>query len=163
MRPVAIVGIGGTRFGRYTDISIRRLGEDACLKAIRDAGVKPRDIQLAYVGNFAQWEWGQGLLVGHDVLRELGVTRIPISLSLGAAGIDGMIDLPAGPGRIFVRGEINAIRAEPTGTATDRNTTVRMIGGGYLIRDRVQPFVRFDQVRGDTPQSGSPRDITYVG
>lgn len=79
MRPVAIVGIGGTRFGKYTDTSIRRLGEDACLKAIRDAGVRPREIQLAYVGNFAQWEWGQGLLVGHDVLRELGIVGIPIT------------------------------------------------------------------------------------
>lgn len=79
MMKVAIVGIGGTQFGKHTDISIRRLGEDACLGAIRDAGVKPRDIQLAYVGNFAQWEWGQGLMVGHDVLREIGITGIPIS------------------------------------------------------------------------------------
>jgi acetyl-CoA acetyltransferase len=79
MREVAIVGIGGTRFGKYSDRSIRVLGEEACIKAIRDAGMKPRDIQLAYAGNFAQWEWGQGLLIGHAVLRELGLTQIPIS------------------------------------------------------------------------------------
>lgn len=79
MREVAIVGIGGTRFGKYPDVSIRSLGEEACLKAMRDAGVKPRDIQLAYAGNLAQWEWGQGLLIGHSVLRELGITGIPIS------------------------------------------------------------------------------------
>ncbi len=79
MRSVAIVGIGGMRFGRHADRSIRSLGEEACLKAIRDAGMKPRDIQLAYAGNLAQWEWGQGLLIGHDVLRELGLTKIPIT------------------------------------------------------------------------------------
>lgn len=79
MRDVAIVGIGGTRFGNYGDRSIRALGEEACIKAIRDAGMKPRDIQLAYAGNFAQWEWGQGLLIGHAVLRELGLTQIPIT------------------------------------------------------------------------------------
>ena len=79
MRKVAIIGIGGTRFGKYSDRSIRTLGEEACLKAIRDAGIKPRDIQLAYAGNFAQWEWGQGLLIGHAVLRELGLTQIPIT------------------------------------------------------------------------------------
>ena len=79
MREVAIVGIGGTRFGKYSDRSIRVLGEEACIKAIRDAGMKPRDIQLAYAGNFAQWEWGQGLLIGHAVLRELGLTQIPIT------------------------------------------------------------------------------------
>ena len=79
MREVAIVGIGGTRFGKYSDRSIRVLGEEACIKAIRDAGMKPRDIQLAYAGNFAQWEWGQGLLIGHAVLRELGLTQIPFT------------------------------------------------------------------------------------
>lgn len=79
MNRVAIIGIGGTKFGKYPERSIREIGEEACLKAIRDAKIKPRDIQLAYAGNLAQWEWGQGLLIGHDVLRELGITRIPIS------------------------------------------------------------------------------------
>ncbi len=79
MRDVAIVGIGGTRFGKYPDRSIRVLGEEVCIKAIRDANMRPRDIQLAYAGNFAQWEWGQGLLIGHAVLRELGLTQIPIT------------------------------------------------------------------------------------
>jgi len=79
MREVAIVGIGGTRFGKYGDRSIRVIGEESCIQAIRDAGMKPRDIQQAYVGNLAQWEWGQGLLVGHSVLREIGITRIPIT------------------------------------------------------------------------------------
>jgi acetyl-CoA acetyltransferase len=76
---VAIAGIGGMRFGKYGDRSLRVLGEEACIKAIRDAGMKPREIQLAYVGNLAQWEWGQGLLIGHSVLREIGITKIPIT------------------------------------------------------------------------------------
>ena len=79
MRAVAIAGIGGMRFGKYGDRSLRVLGEEVCIKAIRDAGMKPRDIQLAYVGNLAQWEWGQGLLIGHYVLREIGLTKIPIT------------------------------------------------------------------------------------
>lgn len=79
MRSVAIAGIGGIRFGKYGDRSLRVLGEEACIKAIRDAGMTPRDIQAAYVGNLAQWEWGQGLLIGHSVLREIGITKIPIT------------------------------------------------------------------------------------
>ena len=79
MRDVAIIGIGGTKFGKYTHLSVRDLGEEACIKAMRDAGVKPTDIELAYAGNLAQWEWGQGLLIGQVVLRELGLTRIPIT------------------------------------------------------------------------------------
>ena len=79
MRAVAIAGIGGMRFGKYGDRSLRVLGEEVCIKAIRDAGMTPRDIQVAYVGNLAQWEWGQGLLIGHYVLREIGLTKIPIT------------------------------------------------------------------------------------
>ena len=79
MRAVAIAGIGGMRFGKYVDRSLRALGEEVCIKAIRDAGMTPRDIQVAYVGNLAQWEWGQGLLIGHYVLREIGLTKIPIT------------------------------------------------------------------------------------
>lgn len=79
MRDVAIIGIGGTKFGKHTDKSLRDLGVEACLSAIRDAKVKPKDIQLAYAGNLAQWEWGQGLLIGQIVLREIGITKIPIT------------------------------------------------------------------------------------
>ncbi|MBU2550778.1 MAG: thiolase family protein [Proteobacteria bacterium] len=79
MREVAIIGIGGTRFGKYLDRSLTDIAQEACIKAIRDAGIRPRDIELAYAGNLAQWEWGQGLLIGQLVLRELGITRIPVT------------------------------------------------------------------------------------
>ena len=79
MREVAIVGIGATKFGKYPDKPITELGFEACLKAIRDANIKPREIELAYAGNLAQWEWGQGLFIGQVVLRELGITNIPIT------------------------------------------------------------------------------------
>jgi hypothetical protein len=32
---VAIAGIGGIRFGKYGDRSLRVLGEEACIEAIR--------------------------------------------------------------------------------------------------------------------------------
>ena len=87
------------------------------------------------------------------------------SLHIGAAGVDGMMDVPLGAGRLLVRGEINAMHFESTGGTGDKNSTIRMIGAGFLMfNERLQPFVRFDQVRGDLPiLSGVERDITYVG
>jgi acetyl-CoA acetyltransferase len=79
MRDVAIVGIGGTKFGKHSDRSLTDIGVEACLKAIKDANIKPKDIQLAYVGNALQWQWGQGPIIGQLVLRELGVTKIPVT------------------------------------------------------------------------------------
>ena len=42
---------------------------------------------------------------------------------------------------------------------------VTMVGGlGFLVlNQRLQPFVRFDQVRGDQWARGGTRDITFVG
>jgi hypothetical protein len=81
-----------------------------------------------------------------------------------AAGVDGMVDVPLGGGRVFVRGEMNAVKREIPGTTTENNVTLRMIEGGFLVfKEHLQPFVRFDQVRGDTPLGGVARDITYVG
>lgn len=84
--------------------------------------------------------------------------------SNAAAGIDGMIDVPIGTARLFVKGEMNAIRTEKHAVSDQNNATVRMIGLGILLlNQRLQPFVRFDQVRGDRWLRGGTRDITYVG
>ncbi len=87
------------------------------------------------------------------------------SFSNAAGGLDGMIDIPVGEGRLFVKGELNAIRTERSVGGAQNNGTVRMLGAGYLVlNQQVQPFVRFDQVRGDaTLPRGGRKDITFVG
>jgi len=80
-----------------------------------------------------------------------------------AAGVDGMVDLPFGKRRLLVRGEMNAIRTEWIGVNQENNTTVKMIEAGVLFRQVFQPFIRFDQVRGNNWVGGGRRDITYVG
>ena len=88
----------------------------------------------------------------------------PDSTTNEAAGVDGMLDVPMGKGRLMARGEINAIRQVVMGPAADRNSTVWMLGAGYLTsKERLQPFVRFDRIQGDTPIGGTPRDITTTG
>ena len=81
-----------------------------------------------------------------------------------AAGIDGIIDIPAGPGRLFVRGELNTIRVERPQSDIALDTTVWMAGAGFLFwKERLQPIVRFDQVQLDDDQGGATQDITLVG
>ncbi len=80
-----------------------------------------------------------------------------------AAGVDGMVDVPFGKSRVFVKGELNAIRTELHATDRQNNCTVKMIGLGILPRERIQPFVRFDQVRGDSWGRSGRQDITFVG
>ncbi|MBZ0270138.1 OprO/OprP family phosphate-selective porin [bacterium] len=79
-----------------------------------------------------------------------------------AVGVDGMIDVPAGGGRLLVRAEANMIRIEAP--AEDGLVTLTMMAGaGFLIGERVQPTVRYDQVKVDDSAGGGNRNATTVG
>ena len=79
MRDVAVIGVGMTQFGKHTDRTIRELGEEALWAALTDAGVAPKDVQVAYVGNALGRLSGQEMIAGQMLLREVGITSIPIT------------------------------------------------------------------------------------
>jgi acetyl-CoA acetyltransferase len=78
MQNVFVVGVGMTQFGKHTDKSLRDLGREACLNALRDAGISPKEIEAGYCGNALgpaiQGETG----VGQNVFWEVGINEIPI-------------------------------------------------------------------------------------
>ncbi|MCL5026567.1 MAG: thiolase domain-containing protein [Chloroflexi bacterium] len=78
MREVAVVGVGMTLFGKHTE-TIRELGEEAVWAALQDAGMSPKDVQVAYAGNALGRISGQEMVSGQMVLREVGITGIPIT------------------------------------------------------------------------------------
>ena len=79
MREVAICGIGMTAFGKFPDVGIKRLGCEAVWKALKDANVRPGDIQKAYCGNALSGTFtGQEMILGHVVMRAAGISGIPI-------------------------------------------------------------------------------------
>lgn len=74
MREVKVIGVGMVKFGKYPDKRLSELGTEASWKAIRDAGVNPRDIQIAYCGHNRQ-----GSVAGQRILVEMGITGIPVT------------------------------------------------------------------------------------
>ena len=78
MRDVFIIGVGMTVFGKHFDRSLRSLGFEACFNALKDAGVKPAQIEAGYCGNALapalQGETG----VGQNAFWEAGINGIPI-------------------------------------------------------------------------------------
>ena len=54
MREVAVIGVGSTVFGKLPDRLVKDIGADAVWAAIDDAGISPKDIQVAYDHSF---EW----------------------------------------------------------------------------------------------------------
>lgn len=74
MRDVAIVGVGMIKFGRYPEQQVTKLAGQACLLALKDAGVTLKEIELMVSGNLNQ----ANAMVGQRVLREIGQTGIPV-------------------------------------------------------------------------------------
>jgi acetyl-CoA acetyltransferase len=80
MKTNAIVAGGGmTAFGKYPDVSLKALAGEAICAALADAGMEPKDIQAAYMGNAAAGTiTGQVCVPGEVVLRSLGIGGIPV-------------------------------------------------------------------------------------
>ncbi len=80
MRLNAIVaGVGMTPFGKHLDKSIKWLGGQPALDAIKDAGIDAGDIEAAYVGNCAAGlVTGQESIRGQVVLSSIGLGKFPI-------------------------------------------------------------------------------------
>lgn len=51
LRPVAVIGVGMSLFGKQPQKTIIELGIEACGAAIKDAGIKPKDVEVCYCAN----------------------------------------------------------------------------------------------------------------
>jgi acetyl-CoA acetyltransferase len=78
-RDVAVVGVGQSDFGELQGERVTDFGGRAVRAALLDSGVSNGDIEEAYVGNVAGTAQDQTGVVGQAVLREVGVTGIPIT------------------------------------------------------------------------------------
>jgi acetyl-CoA acyltransferase len=74
MSDVYVIGVDMLRFGRFPHRTVPNLGAEAALNALDDAGLTIRDIQALWCGNLYQ----ASAMVGQRVLREIGMTGIPV-------------------------------------------------------------------------------------
>ncbi len=73
-RDVVVVGVGLHPFGRFRGKDLATLARAAVVEALKDGGVRWRDIPVAYFGHV----YYQGMSVGETALAGLGLTGIPI-------------------------------------------------------------------------------------
>ncbi|MBI4294122.1 MAG: thiolase family protein [Betaproteobacteria bacterium] len=74
MMTAYISGVAMTRFGKQPERAIEELGREALLKALKDAGIQRRDVDEVFCGSL----FG-GTLIGQRILRDIGMTGIPIT------------------------------------------------------------------------------------
>ncbi|MBN1367557.1 MAG: thiolase family protein [Dehalococcoidales bacterium] len=73
LRDVVIAGVGITRWDIYPDQEWYDFGSEAVLRALKDAGLEYKDVQIAFAGSSYQ-----GVSSGHQTLAEIGKTAIPV-------------------------------------------------------------------------------------
>ncbi len=73
-REVMVVGVGLHPFGRFPEKDLASLARDAVVEALKDSGVRWKDIPVAYFGHV----YYHGMSVGETALAQLGLTGIPI-------------------------------------------------------------------------------------
>jgi acetyl-CoA acetyltransferase len=69
-----VIGVDMTRFCRMPDRSFEEIGREAVRKALADAGVERSQVQEVFCGSALT-----GRSIGQRVLRDLGMTGIPIT------------------------------------------------------------------------------------
>ena len=102
VRPVAVIGVGKTKFGAFPDRDLRSLAVEAGQKALDNANVNPGQVESFFLGNFAGPSFvGQNHLAPY-VSTALGITGVPATrveaacASSGSAFIHGWTEVVAG-------------------------------------------------------------------
>jgi acetyl-CoA acyltransferase len=79
LRETYILGVSMTRFGKLLDRTLQDLAYEPIWEAVHESNIDPHDIDIAFVGNaYAGLMTGQESVRGQVILREAGISRIPI-------------------------------------------------------------------------------------
>ena len=132
MSRVAVVGVGHSRFGRRTDVSIGELAFESIKQAVDDAGVDRKDIRNVVVGNMGGWSQESLPAVVVDEYAGLsgaGTMRVEAACASGSAALKSAYDSVAGgDGNLAM-----AVGVEKM-TEVDTPTAIELIGraGSYF-------------------------------
>jgi acetyl-CoA acetyltransferase len=78
-RPIYVLGVGMTPFGRHPELDVKQLARHAVTAALDDAGVAPSAIEAAFFANATQGHMeGQHMIRGEVALRSMGIGEIPV-------------------------------------------------------------------------------------
>ena len=89
MRPVAVIGVGKTRFGAFPDRDLRSLAVEAGEKCLQNGHVSPAQVEAFYLGNFAGPSFvGQNHLAPY-ISTALGIQEVPATRIEAACASSG--------------------------------------------------------------------------
>ena len=133
MDEVVVLGVGMTRFTKTPERSVEDLGQEAVGAALSDAGLTRADIDAAWCGTLYA---GNG--IGHRVLKDIGMTGIPIvnvenACASGSTALQGAwAAIKAGMYDIAIAIGVETLSARPGLITADPRGDV-MWGSGFIL------------------------------
>ncbi|MBI3033198.1 thiolase domain-containing protein [Candidatus Woesearchaeota archaeon] len=127
---VAIIGTGATKFGELWDKSLRDLLAESQLKALEDARISPRDIDMIATGNMCSGEFSGQQHIGAMAADILNIT-VP-SFKVEGACASGSLAFRSGL-QAIQSGAADIVMVNGTEKMTDvqpRQATAGLIGAG---------------------------------
>ena len=112
MRKVAIIGIGMTKFGQLWEQDLTSLAVEAGMKAIRDAGIHQKDIEVMYGGTmsgglFINQEHLGSMIPDQSGFKNTPFVRVEAACASGGLALrQGYIDVASGFHDIAVVGGV---------------------------------------------------------
>lgn len=112
MNRVAVIGIGMTKFGQLFDRDLSSLAVEAGAKAIRDAGISQKDVEVLYGGTMSGGIFNNQEHLGSMLSDKLGFKNIPsvrVEAACASGGLalrQGYIDIASGMHDIAVVGGV---------------------------------------------------------
>src|SRR5882672_3992306 len=135
MRPVAVVGIGKTRFGAFPDRDLRSLAVEAGEKCLQNGHVKPSQVEAFYLGNFAGPSFtGQNHLAPY-ISNALGIHEVPATrieaacASSGSAFFHAVSGVAAGLYDVVMVVGVEKMTSQPTPRVTEILASAGDCGG----------------------------------
>jgi len=112
MRGVAIIGVGMTKFGQLWDRSLTSLAVEAGAKAVHDAGIRHKDVEVLYGGTmssglFANQEHLASMFADHSGFKHIPSVRIEAACASGGLALrQAYLDIGSGANDIAVVGGV---------------------------------------------------------
>jgi acetyl-CoA acetyltransferase len=78
VRKVDVIGVGLTSFGKHTDKSFMDLGAIAILQALKDANIKPIELDVGFCSYALAGRLFGAATAGQTVFWQAGISRVPV-------------------------------------------------------------------------------------
>jgi len=78
MSSVSVIGVGMIPFGKYPERTLVDMASEAAYLALRDAGIKPAQVDICYFANAFAGRLSGDITIGQNVFWEVGINRVPV-------------------------------------------------------------------------------------